>query len=718
MGCRGTKEKKEGEGDNPKTGDDAKTVEPVAVADPRKDPVDTDRPPKVDGQFKNGGPQKPAEGTAYPCFQEGLLYRVVNGDTWYFYNDTVEYEMFVTWRFAANSSVKALGDAKLELTPSKEFVVTMSLEPAATKPFMCGVYDAYKSSFAAKPLSEAYRERMRKRAELRVREDLDNCIQLAQGRTDPALILSSCVLQQVPFVDLTFRPVQKSIARPEDKRNLPFMAWMRPTHYLARADVERICLMDGVSVTDIDQGQLGDCWFLCAVASLAEPEYCEKLVNMFRHPRSLDVAKKERAMGGYRVTINKHGWWHHLVLDDYLPCMAGVPVFAKNLHDHAEMWVSLLQKAYAKLHGSYAAITGGDVLHALQDLTGYPTARLDDEWQEAVSDAQCAAALATKLHDYKHNGALLNINSPSVGDETAMRAHDVDSADALENAYREAGLGMGHAYSVLSVKAFPEHGLTLFHIRNPWSHGQEWSGPWCDSSSLWDDMPDVAAECDFAPADDGAFWMEWRDVQRFFDGAGVCFVKFDWFDYRVRGEFQAGYPSIVVEVTAREPCEGFVTLSQRDRRGLQRDDPDYVYAPLMVAVCCPHVTRGKHRVHHWSTAGVVDAVDDQDEFEFTPVRDVSLYYRFEASDRPYLIVPRTYGAASKDFTLGLVMSLGVGPMLSIKFRNLRNDSDVFDNMMTFAYDDDASHPIRREYQYNPEVGAPLCGEGTEVTFTA
>jgi calpain-15 len=38
-----------------------------------------------------------------------------------------------------------------------------------------------------------------------------------------------------------------------------------------------------------------------------------------------------------------------------------------------ELWVLLLEKAYAKLHGSYKNIVGGLPHEAMMDLTGCPT---------------------------------------------------------------------------------------------------------------------------------------------------------------------------------------------------------------------------------------------------------------------------------------------------------------------------------------------------------
>ena len=47
-----------------------------------------------------------------------------------------------------------------------------------------------------------------------------------------------------------------------------------------------------------------------------------------------------------------------------------------------EIWVLLIEKAYAKLHGGYYQLRGGFVNEALLDLTGCPSTSydLDDEF--------------------------------------------------------------------------------------------------------------------------------------------------------------------------------------------------------------------------------------------------------------------------------------------------------------------------------------------------
>jgi len=52
------------------------------------------------------------------------------------------------------------------------------------------------------------------------------------------------------------------------------------------------------------------------------------------------------------------------------------PIFAK-CKNRSEVWVPLLEKAYAKLHGCYEALDGGSVTAALVDLSGGVAEKID-----------------------------------------------------------------------------------------------------------------------------------------------------------------------------------------------------------------------------------------------------------------------------------------------------------------------------------------------------
>jgi calpain-15 len=86
----------------------------------------------------------------------------------------------------------------------------------------------------------------------------------------------------------------------------------------------------------------------------------------------LFLTKDYNEEGIYRVKICKNGEWKEVVVDDYFPCFPnGGPIFSRG-HGN-ELWVLILEKAYAKLHGCYKNIVGGSPYEAMMDLTGCPT---------------------------------------------------------------------------------------------------------------------------------------------------------------------------------------------------------------------------------------------------------------------------------------------------------------------------------------------------------
>ncbi len=115
---------------------------------------------------------------------------------------------------------------------------------------------------------------------------------------------------------------------------------------------------------DINQGEIGNCWFLAALANLAENEKCFGRVVPASQGFDLD--------GGYTGAFRFRFWrfdhWVEVVVDDRLPTRKGELIYIRSV-DKNEFWSALLEKAYAKLHGSYKALEGGLTIEAAVDFT-------------------------------------------------------------------------------------------------------------------------------------------------------------------------------------------------------------------------------------------------------------------------------------------------------------------------------------------------------------
>jgi calpain-15 len=59
-------------------------------------------------------------------------------------------------------------------------------------------------------------------------------------------------------------------------------------------------------------------------------------------------------LGMYGVWLCVDGEWKIIIVDDFIPTENSRAVFSRN--NGLELWVMLLEKAYAKAYGSYAHI--------------------------------------------------------------------------------------------------------------------------------------------------------------------------------------------------------------------------------------------------------------------------------------------------------------------------------------------------------------------------
>ncbi len=122
--------------------------------------------------------------------------------------------------------------------------------------------------------------------------------------------------------------------------------------------------------TTVVQGRVGNCWLLAALAALGSLEGGrDKLRSLL----------SGSVIEGYKVRL--FCWPQHIVVDGRLPADSdGTPTYAFPVKEAGKdiLWVSILEKAFAKLHGGYEALDGGyssEVFQALglgcRDLVKY-----------------------------------------------------------------------------------------------------------------------------------------------------------------------------------------------------------------------------------------------------------------------------------------------------------------------------------------------------------
>jgi calpain-15 len=315
---------------------------------------------------------------------------------------------------------------------------------------------------------------------------------------------------------------------------------------------------------DIRPGTLGNGWFLSALSVLAEVP--PLLVDLFGSNQAGVVSS-----GKYSVHLCEAGHLETVTIDDLIPCYPkGGPLYAKG-HGN-ELWVMLLEKAYAKMCGSYAALKAGWAFEAMLDLTGAPywTVRFDDaDTKKMIEDGSLWSLML-------QNDALNYIQSASTpGEDVLTVGGDRKAKDG------ETGLVAGHAYALIAVKEVKSKGIKLVQLRNPWGEGgMEWNGDWSDNSPLW--TAEIKRELGQADLDtqDGAFWMCYGDFIKYFFSVNACLVRHPdlgtakWFESRkqmafaVSAEGEVRAPSYLLTLSEASD-KVYFSVHQQDIRNVQ-----------------------------------------------------------------------------------------------------------------------------------------------------
>jgi calpain len=265
----------------------------------------------------------------------------------------------------------------------------------------------------------------------------------------------------------------------------------------------------------------------------------------------------------------------YVIIDDRIPVMRkGQRLAFSMCKDPNELWVPIIEKAYAKIHGNYKSLIGGFTHIGLSDLTGFcPRLIVTKQGITGYCQPYTNEDIWTTLLQYKEWESLMGC---SIQNSSKEKATELSAGE---------GLMYGHAYSLLDLQVVKvgNKDVRLIKCRNPWGRG-EWTGAYSDGS-----VEKIAAKeaisdkfkVDVEDSDDGIFFITLEDWMKKFTNLFIA-IKFpsDWNGVRCMGTWNGNSggsrlqpnwicnPKIKIKFkeNKEEKCDVFVGLYIRDTR--------------------------------------------------------------------------------------------------------------------------------------------------------
>lgn len=271
--------------------------------------------------------------------------------------------------------------------------------------------------------------------------------------------------------------------------------WIDPGHFFT----------DATSPLDVNQGALGDCYFVAPLASVA----WARPFSIAQRTRQTDPTGLFATPGVVDLVLFWNGSaWDRIQVNELLPLQppSDTYVYARS-DDLTETWPAVYEKAYAMWRTgdtsnfpNYSPISGGDPVAAAVALTGLPgtyygTARMTayNIWQTVRGHS-----LSYKTFD------------PMVAWTYSSSAAAPTPID-----YNSATIVANHAYSILGWDY--HNGQEYIVLRNPWGYHEATlnveSGTWfAYDGSFWYPVP---------LSSHGVFGLRADTFQQYFAGFGV-----------------------------------------------------------------------------------------------------------------------------------------------------------------------------------------------------
>ncbi|KAB1279075.1 Calpain-10 [Camelus dromedarius] len=273
------------------------------------------------------------------------------------------------------------------------------------------------------------------------------------------------------------------------------ITWRRPQEICATPRL----FADNPQEGQVKQGLLGDCWFLCACAALQKSQHLRDQVFPPGQPSWLERTYR----GSFTCRVWQFGHWVEVTIDDRLPCLAGRLCFSRCQREDV-FWLPLLEKVYAKVHGSYEHLWAGQVADALVDLTG----GLAERWN-----------LKDLARTSGHQDRPVATECRTCRQLLGLKDRCLLSCSVLSPRTGSGALGSFHAFIVSDLRELrgrAGQSILLLRIQNPWGR-RCWQGPWREGGEGWSQVDAADRSELLSQLQEGEFWVEEEEFLREFD---------------------------------------------------------------------------------------------------------------------------------------------------------------------------------------------------------
>ncbi|XP_017034801.1 calpain-C [Drosophila kikkawai] len=260
---------------------------------------------------------------------------------------------------------------------------------------------------------------------------------------------------------------------------------------------------------DVVPGKMGDRWLVSCLGVLCS------LRNLFYRvvPADQSLAK---AQGVFRFRLWWCGEWVEVLVDDRLPTINGRLAFMQPQASNC-FWAALLEKAIAKLHGSYEALKYGTRSDGLTDLLGGvvrcmpidPDTLRPQTLKDQLATTCIVTCLAVKgaasvakknIAERLSNGIMVTVN---------YRLSGLDKVETL----------MGDSVQLVCVR-------DTFSSK-PFSDKTHFTGDWSPLSKTWERVSTAERLRLVSQLAPGEFWMSFCDFVQVFTTLEVVYLDTD-----------------------------------------------------------------------------------------------------------------------------------------------------------------------------------------------